>query len=106
LRTAGQDLDAAVVAVDRMETSSLLSLHGGRFVDSSQFDSRKLRQARRRAATSGASATSSDASQRRAEIELMLKAERLGQSTHFETQIDERIAELAYRLAALERPHA
>jgi predicted nucleic acid-binding Zn-ribbon protein len=41
----------------------------------------------------------------RAEIELMLKAELLGQLTHFETQIDERIAQLAERLSALERPH-
>jgi chromosome segregation ATPase len=42
----------------------------------------------------------------RAEIELMLKAELLGRLTHFETQIDERIAQLANRLSALERPHS
>ena len=42
----------------------------------------------------------------RAEIELMLKAELLGRLTHFETQIDERIAQLEDRLSALERPHS
>ncbi len=41
----------------------------------------------------------------RAEIELMLKAELLGSLTHFETQMDERIAELEDRVSALERPH-
>ena len=41
----------------------------------------------------------------RAEIELMLKAELLGRLTHFETQMDERIAQLQDRLSALERPH-
>jgi chromosome segregation ATPase len=42
----------------------------------------------------------------RAEIELMLKAELLGQLTHFETRMDERIAQLEDRLSALERPHS
>ena len=42
----------------------------------------------------------------RAEIELMLKAELLGRLTHFETQIDERAAKLAYRVSALEGPHS
>ena len=41
----------------------------------------------------------------RAEIELMLKAELLGSLTHFETQMDERIARLEDRASALERPH-
>ncbi len=41
----------------------------------------------------------------RAEIELMLKAELLGSLTHFETQMDERIAQLEDRVSALERPH-
>lgn len=41
----------------------------------------------------------------RAEIELMLKAELLGSLTHFETQMDERIARLEDRVSALERPH-
>ena len=41
----------------------------------------------------------------RAEIELMLKAELLGSLTHFETQMDERIAKLEDRVSALERPH-
>ena len=36
----------------------------------------------------------------RAEIELMLKAELLGRMTHFETQMNERIAALEDRLAA------
>ena len=40
----------------------------------------------------------------RAEIELMLKAELVGRLTHFETQIDERIAQLEDRLSAPERP--
>jgi uncharacterized protein YhaN len=39
----------------------------------------------------------------RAEIELMLKAELLGRLTHFETQMDERLA-LSDRVSALERP--
>ena len=42
----------------------------------------------------------------RAEIELMLKAELLGSLTHFETQMDERIARLEDRVSALERPHS
>jgi predicted nucleic acid-binding Zn-ribbon protein len=42
----------------------------------------------------------------RAEIELMLKAERLGRLTHFEAQMDERIAQHQDRLSALERPHS
>ena len=41
----------------------------------------------------------------RAEIELMLKAESLGRLTHFDTQMDERIAQLEDRLAAHDRPH-
>ena len=41
----------------------------------------------------------------RAEIELMLKAELLGSLTHFETQMDERIAQLEDGVSALERPH-
>ena len=40
----------------------------------------------------------------RAEIELMLKAELLGRLTHFETQMDERLAQLSDRVSALERP--
>ena len=40
----------------------------------------------------------------RAEIELMLKAELLGRLTHFETQMDERIAQLEDRLAAHVHP--
>jgi hypothetical protein len=36
----------------------------------------------------------------------MLKAELLGRLTHFETQMDERIAQLEERLATLERPLA
>ena len=42
----------------------------------------------------------------RAEIELMLKAELLGPLTHFETQMDERIAQLQDRLSVLERPQS
>jgi hypothetical protein len=42
------------------------------------------------------------ASETRDEIELMLKSELLGHLTHFETQIDEKIAELATRLSAVE----
>ena len=42
----------------------------------------------------------------RAEIELMLKAELLGRLTHFETQMDERLAQLSDRVSALERPRA
>ncbi len=42
----------------------------------------------------------------RAELELMLKAELLGSLTHFETQMDERIARLEDRVSALERPHS
>ena len=42
----------------------------------------------------------------RAEIELMLKGELLGRLTHFETQIDERLAQLADRVSALEGPHS
>ena len=38
----------------------------------------------------------------RAEIELMLKAELLGRLTHFETQMDERLAQLSDRVSALE----
>ncbi len=41
----------------------------------------------------------------RAEIELMVEAELLGRLTHFETRMDERIAELEDRLSAVERPH-
>ncbi len=41
----------------------------------------------------------------RAELELMLKAELLGSLTHFETQMDERIAQLENRVSALEHPH-
>ena len=41
----------------------------------------------------------------RAEIDLMLKAELLGSLTHFERQMDERIARLEDRVSALERPH-
>ncbi|RBP02109.1 hypothetical protein DFR50_15514 [Roseiarcus fermentans] len=40
----------------------------------------------------------------RADLELMLKAELLGRLTHFETRMDERIAELEDRLSAVERP--
>jgi TolA-binding protein len=40
----------------------------------------------------------------RAEIELMLQAELLGRLTHFETRMDEQIAELEDRLSAVERP--
>ncbi len=36
------------------------------------------------------------------EIELTVKAERTGLLTHFETQIDERIAQLGDRISALE----
>jgi chromosome segregation ATPase len=39
----------------------------------------------------------------RAEIELMLKAELFGRLTHFETQMDERLAQLSDRLSAVER---
>ena len=35
----------------------------------------------------------------------MLKAELLGSLTHFETQMDERIAQLENRVSALEHPH-
>ncbi|MGO9419586.1 hypothetical protein [Roseiarcus sp.] len=42
----------------------------------------------------------------RAEIELMVKAELLGRLTHFETQMDERIAQLEDRLSAAERPRS
>jgi predicted nucleic acid-binding Zn-ribbon protein len=42
----------------------------------------------------------------RAEIELMLKAELLGRLTHFETQMDERIAQLEDRLTRGERPQS
>ncbi len=42
----------------------------------------------------------------RAEIELMVKAELLGRLTHFETQLDEWIAQLEDRLSAVERPHS
>ena len=34
------------------------------------------------------------------------KAELLGQLTHFETRMDERIAQLEDRLSALARPHS
>ena len=40
------------------------------------------------------------------DLELMLKAELLGRLTHFETQMDERIAQLEDRLSAVERPHS
>jgi len=36
----------------------------------------------------------------------MLKAESLGRLTHFDTQMDERIAQLEDRLSAAERPHS
>jgi predicted nucleic acid-binding Zn-ribbon protein len=39
----------------------------------------------------------------RAEIELMLKAELFGRLTHFETQMDERLAQLSDRLSVVER---
>jgi predicted nucleic acid-binding Zn-ribbon protein len=39
----------------------------------------------------------------RAEIELMLKAELFGRLTHFETQMDGRLAQLSDRLSAVER---
>ena len=42
----------------------------------------------------------------RAELELMLKAELLGRLTHFETQIDERLAQLADRISAVEQPQS
>ena len=42
----------------------------------------------------------------RDEIELMLKAELLGSLTHFETRMDERIAQLEDRVSALERPRS
>ncbi len=42
----------------------------------------------------------------RAELELMLKAELLGRLTHFETPIDERLAQLGDRLFALEGPQS
>lgn len=42
----------------------------------------------------------------RADLELMLKAELLGRLTHFETQMDERIAQLEDRLSAVERPRS
>ena len=38
----------------------------------------------------------------RGEIELMLKGELLGRLAHFETQIDEKLAQLSDRLEALE----
>jgi predicted nucleic acid-binding Zn-ribbon protein len=38
-------------------------------------------------------------------IELMLKSELAGRLTHCETQMDERIAQLEDRLAAIEPPH-
>jgi chromosome segregation ATPase len=40
----------------------------------------------------------------RAEIELMLKAELQGRLTHFETQMDERLAQLSDRVSVVERP--
>jgi hypothetical protein len=42
----------------------------------------------------------------RAELELMLKAELLGRLTHFETQIDERLAQLGDRISTLEGPQS
>lgn len=42
----------------------------------------------------------------RAELELMLKAELVGRLTHFETQIDERLAQLADRISAVEGPRS
>jgi hypothetical protein len=42
----------------------------------------------------------------RAELELMLKAEFLGRLTHFEPQIDERLAQLGDRLSPLEGPQS
>ncbi len=42
----------------------------------------------------------------RADIELMVKAELLGRVTHFETLMDERIAQLEDRLSAVEHPQS
>ena len=36
------------------------------------------------------------------ELELMVKSELMGRSTHFETQIDEKLAQLSDRLHAVE----
>lgn len=42
----------------------------------------------------------------RSDLELMLKAELLGRLTHFETLMDERIAQLEDRLSVVEGPHS